>query len=172
MKTDSIAVDNQGTGLAEVLKSTEQLGCCLALSPKDQLHLRLLAEELMSMVRSITGTFSAQYWAEAEDRRVTLHLSAKTKMDAIKRYQLISASSSGKNEAAHSFIGLLVNAFEVALRTEADGIGFDFHGSPMESLPHERQWDGFDQSILKRLADEIKIGVLAGSVNMTITKQF
>ena len=36
----------------------------------------------------------------------------------------------------------------------------------------EPEWDGYERSILKRMADEVKIGVQRGTVEITVSKRF
>ena len=126
----------------------------------------------MSMVRSITGETSGIFWIDSEDKVFTLHLSTKTAMDASKRYQFISVSTSKKNEAAKSFIGFLRDKFESAMLAGDDGIYYDSNGNPMDEAPNDEEWDRYERSILRKLADEIKIGVRGGTVEMDVVKRF
>ena len=34
------------------------------------------------------------------------------------------------------------------------------------------EWDGYERSILRRLADEVKIGIRGSMVEMTVSKRF
>ena len=34
------------------------------------------------------------------------------------------------------------------------------------------EWDGYERSILRRLADDVKIGIRGGMVEMTVSKRF
>ncbi len=89
---------------------------------------------------------------------------------------LISSSSSRKNEAANSFLGKLRNAFEEAMTADADHDYFDLPielqadlaGRPIDSP----EWDRYEQSVLLRLADNVKISIRGGLVNMTVSKKF
>ena len=172
MRSDIIQIDNQGNGMEAALLETESVARFRGLNEKETLRLRMLTEELMGMARSITGEMTATFWIDSEDKAFTLHLSTKTKMDAGKRYQLISSATSQKNEAAKSFIGFLRDKFETAMHAESDGVAFDFNGNPLDELPADEEWDRYERSILRKLADEIKIGVRGGKVEMEVLKQF
>ena len=36
----------------------------------------------------------------------------------------------------------------------------------------DREWDGYEQSILRRVADNIKVAIRGGLVDLTVTKSF
>ena len=36
----------------------------------------------------------------------------------------------------------------------------------------EPEWDGYERSILKKLADEVKIGIQGHTVDITVSKRF
>ena len=107
MKTARIKVTTRGEGMEEALAATEKLGTDSGLAHKEQLRLRLLAEELIGLMRGIAGSVEACYQAEQEERRFRLCLSADVTLDKERRKQLLAASSSGKNAAARGFMGKL-----------------------------------------------------------------
>ncbi len=77
MKVQGIKISNTGKNMDEALALTEQAAKDMSLSQRDALRLRLLAEEMMSMVRAITGSFTADFWLEHESNTCKLVLSAK-----------------------------------------------------------------------------------------------
>ena len=91
------------------------------LGPNDALRLQLITEEMLCLVRSVTGEIEAGFWIEAEDRKYTMHLLTKTSMDKEKRYQLISSSTSRRNEAAKGFLGKLRD-IETGVSSDHDGL--------------------------------------------------
>ena len=66
MKTDVIEISPAGEGMAEALKETERAASYRGLTPKESLRLRLLAEEMMGMLRTIVGEERSRFWVEAE----------------------------------------------------------------------------------------------------------
>ncbi len=172
MRSDIIIIDNKGNGLEAALQEAESTARFHELNGKETVQLRMLTEELMGLARSVTGEMAGKFWIDSEGKSFTLHLSTKTKMDANKRYQLISSSTSNKNEAAKGFIGMLRDKFETAMMAEEDGVCYDFAGNPMNENNSDEEWDRYERSILRRLADEIKIGVRGGAVEMEVRKQF
>ena len=55
MKTDIIAVSARGDRLEAALKQADKVAAYKDMPPKSALQLRLLTEEMMGMMRSITG---------------------------------------------------------------------------------------------------------------------
>ena len=177
MKSNVIVIDNQGSGFDKAVKDSKKVATYEGLNRKNSLHLQLCAEEMLSLVRSVTGELQASFWIETEGPEFNLHLSTQTKMDAEKRQKLLGAATSGKNEAAGSFLGYLRNAFEGAMAANADH-GDELPDDVLGDLANhtiectDPEWDGFEQSTLRRLADCIKIGIRGGTVDMTVIKQF
>ena len=62
MRTDVITVSAKGKQMQTALDQVDKVAAYKGLTPKDALHLRLLAEEMMSMMRSITGEPEGQFW--------------------------------------------------------------------------------------------------------------
>ena len=97
-------------------------------------------------------------------------------MDKEKRYQLISSSTSKKNEAANSFLGKLRDAFENATVSDVEHVYFDLPEELRSDLSRysfeDPVWDGYERSVLRKLADNIKIFIRGKEVHMTVTKQF
>ena len=62
MKSDLIIVASNGSGLKEALLQTDKVAEQCHLSPKDTLHLRLLVEETLNMMRSINSEHSSWFY--------------------------------------------------------------------------------------------------------------
>jgi hypothetical protein len=129
---------------------------------------------MLSLAHSITGTLDASFWMEATKEEITFHLSSKSILDKEKKEELLQAATSRKNEAAGSFLGWLRDAFENALLTEPDR-GDEI---PEDILPdlanhsiESTEYDGFERSVLKRLADNIKVSIRGDVVDMTVLKK-
>jgi len=102
MKTDIIRVSSDELQIGNALQQVDKVAAYKGLSPKGAMHLRLLAEEMMGMMHSITGERDGEFWIEDNDGEFELHLRVKTWMSMEKRDQLIAASSSGKNREFYS----------------------------------------------------------------------
>lgn len=175
MKSNVIHIDNRGNGFENAVKETRKAAKYNELSAKDSLCLELCAEEILSLARSVTGEMEATFWLENEGNHYALHLSTQTVMDREKRDELIASATSRKNEAANTFLGRIRDAFEDRIVADVsyddvipDEVLDDLPNHPIEN----RDWDGYERSVLKKVSDQVKIGIRGGRVEMTVLKSF
>ena len=83
---------------------------------------------------------------------------------------LIASTSSRKNDVAKSFLGRLRDAFEQAMASDSDNVYFDLPTAA--SGQQGSGWDRYEQSVLLRLADNVRIAIKGGLVSLTVTKVF
>ena len=176
MKSDIIRIDNRGNGFEAAIAETKKVAAYRGLEGQASLRLQLITEEMLSLARSVTGEMQAFFWIEEMEGQYALHMTTKTIMDKEKRRQLISATSSRKNEAARSFLGHLRDAFEEAMMAEPDRSVNDLPMEIMSDVAYhsieDPEWDGYERSVLRRLADDVKIGIRGGLVDMMVSKKF
>ena len=170
MKSDVILIDNQETGFEAAVDEAKKVAVYRALEGTDALHVQLITEEMLSMAHSVTGINSASFWIEAEGKEICFHLTAKTVMDKEKKEELLAAATSRQNDAAVS----LLDACENALMADVDH-GNDIPDDIMEDLANHEieslEYDGYERSVLHKLADNIKIGIRGDMVDMKVTKK-
>ena len=111
MKTDIITITPEGEGISDALKETEKAAAFRGLDRKQTLRLRLLAEEMTGMLRTIVCEKPLKYWVESEGNAFSLHLSAKAQTDFEMREALLKTATSGKNAAARGFMGRIRDIF-------------------------------------------------------------
>ncbi|MBR5343261.1 MAG: hypothetical protein IK149_05135 [Oscillospiraceae bacterium] len=186
MKSDVIKVSSKDDRTDLVLDQADRMAFTQKLSHKGALHLRLLAEEMMCLMRAITGDVDGQFWIENKGQEYELHLHCNTFMDEYKRRQLLSASTSGKNEATRGFMGKLRAFFEPAeglpilYDTSSDGSYGDMVWS-MRSYQErlhqyigqnktdaEEAWDELEKSVVSHLAKDVKVSIRGSEVEMTV----
>jgi hypothetical protein len=114
MKSDIIQIDNQGIGFQDALEQTALSARFRALIDRESLRLRLLTEEMLGMLREITGETEARFWVESEGKQFELHLLARPIITGRMREELLSVSSTGRNAAAVGVMGKLRDIFERA----------------------------------------------------------
>lgn len=191
MKSDVIVVSSTEDKTDEVLEQAEKVSEFLKLSSKDTLHLRLLAEEMMSMVRAIAGKVVGDFWIETKKEQCELHLNVRTAMDFQKRAKLLSTASSGKNEAHRGFMGKIRAFFEpmedVPVYFDASTGGLNsgmvdwtmcgYQEHLKESMKENEEgaaqaWDELEKSVIGHLADDVKVSIRGYNVEMVIYKKF
>ena len=185
MKSDIIRVDNQGNGFSEAMDQAVKTAEYNGLNPKDTMRLQIMTEELLSLVRSITGSLDAAYWIENDGQYYELHLSTRTTLTQEKRTQLLQTATSGKNEAASSFLGRLRNFLEQASAPKENDIPDDVLNKLLshEVLPEDTfrnkedaieasAWDEYEKSILHHISDNVLISIRRSLVDITVIKTF
>ena len=113
--SEKVRISNTGSGMEHALTVAEQTAGFMNISAKDRLRLRLLAEEMFSMVRTVAGNFSAHFWMEAEEKSCTLYLEAKSNLDYSQQNELISVSTTGKNSAKLGIMDKIRGMIEAGL---------------------------------------------------------
>lgn len=200
MKTDVIVVNSRGKAMGKALEQVDTVASYKRLSQKQALQLRLLAEEMLGLMRSITGETDGNFWIEDENGVYQLHLQVFTRMSSVKREQLLSTATSGKNAAARGLMGKLRDLFErdadsdVAPFTNPlmmDGL-YDTGAAAVASADYEwsmsryreelsekqsqhisdvdEAWDELEKSVVANVADEIKVYIRGDQVEMVIFK--
>ena len=199
MKTDVITVSNRGNQMEAALQQTEKVAAYKGLSERDTLHLRLLTEEMMGLMRSITGATEGQFWIEDEDGEYQLHLQVRKFLTGEEKEQLLSVSSSGKNESAKGLMGRLRDFFDWG--SDGDLLScssplvlpdmFEQSTTPMldwewsmrtyetalssrleQNDPAIREaWDELEKSVVKNVADDVKVFIRGGMVELVILKK-
>ena len=197
MKSDVISVSNTGQKFEAALKEVDAVASYKRLSPRSTIQLRLLAEEMMSMVRSIAGPTEGEFWIDEDRNNFILHFEVFKRLDEEKREQLISSSSSGKNEAERGFLGKLRAFFDPSdadlptlahsplLTGTMDG---DFSSmqnwewsmleyrnalseNPDQTEATRQAWDELEKSVLANVADEVKVSIKGAEVELTVYKK-
>ena len=192
MKTDIIAISGGGSNIEAVLGQVDAVAVYKGLSPNDALTLRLLAEETMAMVRAITGDVNGEFWIEDHDGVYEVHLRVETLTDAKRREQLLSASSTGKNEATRGFMGKIRAFFQPSADVPMFTSGFaagapQMYGSyewsmedyraqlrqyrAMNAEGAQEAWDELEKSVISHVADDVRVSILGRTVEMTILKK-
>lgn len=192
MKTEQTTIIRGEKGVDQALAMTEKLGVDYGLERKPVLHLRLLAEELFGMIRGIAGNIASEYRIVAEDKKFELHLKSEVKMTEEMREKFIGASSSGKNAAAQGFTGRIRVLIAEALLSMRETAPYavintasayspvwmmsDYktqvkNNADKDTTAHDA-WDELEKSVLAKIADDIKVGVVGNSVEIIIYKSF
>ena len=199
MKTDVIVVSSKGARMETALNQAEKVAAYKNLPPRDALHLRLLTEEMMGMMRSLTGETEGAFWIEDQEGEYRLHLKVHTRMDSGKREQLLSAASSGKNESARGLMGRLRDFFDrgadediasfssplmlPVMFVESTTPTLDWEWSMIryedalsaqvrrEDSRAKEAWDELEKSVVAKVADDVKVSIRGHEVEMTIVKK-
>jgi hypothetical protein len=199
MKTDVITVSSRGRQMEKALEQADKVAAYKGLSAKDALHLRLLTEEMMGLMRSITGEKEGTFWIEDQDGEYQLHLKVRAMLTSEEREQLLAVSSSGKNESAKGLMGRLRDFFDWG--SDGDLLScssplllpdmFEQSTTPLldwewsmrtyetvlstkleQNDPAAKEaWDELEKSVVKHVADDVKVFIRGGNVELVILKK-
>ena len=201
MKSDVIHVTNEGAGFDEALSQSEKTAQFRALDAKSTLHLRLLTEEMMGMMRALTGEREADFWIDSDNGAIRLHLKVQTSMNAEMRKNLLSASTSGENSAVRGVTGKIRDIFERFIEPENGQVARDlitgmnftccegdfgtlsvaiagiwsmnlYKNAAKEGRTPKEDWDELEKSIIANIADDVQIGIVGSDVEMIIIKKY
>ncbi len=200
MNPEKVRVTSQGQGWAEATELTEALGEACGLEKKEKLHLRLLAEELIGLMRGITGDMEALYEIGQKEKQFQLCLESDVKLTREMHKELMAVATSGKNAAAQGFMGKLRDMIAVALLPYSEGLdimaglslGLMTMGSPTgasagaesymwslneyrekaENKDARQELEELQKSIVASIADEVRVSVKGSHVEIIIFKAF
>ena len=188
-KTDVIVISNDGGRMDEALLQADKAAQYRELEHRDALHLRLLTEETLGMMRAITGQAEGSFWIESDGNDFRICLKVVTYVDFDKREKLLAASTSGKNEAARGIMGRIraffdpLDSMPVPMDLSAEGMSSDLSwsmnayradlqaGVEANREGAARDWDELEKSVVTHIADEVKVSIRGREVKMTIYKK-
>ena len=199
MKTDVITVSSKGKRMEEALEQADRVAVYEQLNHKNALQLRLLTEEMLSLMRSLTGETEGLFWIEVDDGEYCLHLQVATRLTSEKREELLSLSSTGKNESARGLIGRLRDFFdwgsdadvaaysgsllmpEMFEHTTSPALDWEWSmtryeealsGRIQQNVPGaQEEWDELEKSVVKHVADDVRVSIRNGVVELIILKK-
>ena len=183
-----------------VLEEVEKTASYCGLSHKEQLQLRLLAEELVGIAEGVTGECKGLFWIEVEnENNFELHLQMEKPGNSEGREKLIGISSRKGNEAATGLMGKIRALFEESMDNyEETGVYYAQNGiciSELEDMyaacvtsgeamtwtlrDYEKQeqeedgrWDELERSIVANLADDVLVSMKGRHAEITVKKKF
>lgn len=195
MKSNIIKLTSNGSQSEEVFDEVQKCAEYADLTKKDELHLRLLAEELVGMIREVLEEYEADLWVENEKKVFKIHLLAKARLGSQRKEQLLSLAKDGKNMAAKGIMGKIRRVMEICVLADGDdysmymdsytpfAAGIESTGLNYVNLwslnqyrntaaQQTEEWDELEKSIVAKLADDVSVGVQNGKAEIIITKDF
>ena len=115
IRTEELYIDNTDEKATAAIAVADEFIKSLVLDKKQAMHIRLLAEETIGMVRAMTVNFEAYFWLEKENDEYRVKLNVRTDMSKEKKEELLSLSTSGENVAVKGFMGKIREMIENSL---------------------------------------------------------
>ncbi len=184
MRSATLMLTSKGKGMLSstyeakvkiILKEVEKAARSEELDAKQEMHLRLLAEETICMLPMIMDYGSGTFWIETfDENKFELHVLVKP----------IDSSSSGRSASMEKqgVLRRIVGAFDSIVKERGKN-----KKNPMiewslqqyiASLKKEggsknlSEWDQLEQSILVKLADDVVVSSVGEDVGITVIKAF
>ena len=191
MKSSVIKIDRSNKNLTEILDETQKIAACVGLDAKKSLRVRLLAEELVGMLKELSGCYEGDFWIEQENLNLELitRIHLVQVMDKKTKKGFIDVASNKKNAAAKGSAGKLRNMVENMMYPEdaaysTNHLGYGGDGGAMLStgwslkkyktayMDDEDKWDEIEKSIIANVADDVIVSVKGSDVEIVIRKNF
>lgn len=115
MVSDKFMVNSDAGRMAAARYATENFAWQIKLDKHNTLRLSLLVEETLGMVKTMLDDFYGQLWFVADGKTCEIHFEATADMNADKKEELLSVSSTGKNASARGFMAKLGEVITGAL---------------------------------------------------------
>jgi len=172
--------------LEDALSQIEALG---GVSHQQRNCLRLLTEEMFSMMQTVLEHHEASFAISMKDGEYALTLNTRTSVSQKAQEEFMSMSSDGKNLAHRGLKGKMVALLESFAGGAAMPLPMDYcmpmdmgdysHlwmlSNYMDNASAQEQaddWDGMEKSIIVNFADDILIGVRGDQLEMVVKKKF
>ena len=191
MKSNSINITRDQDSLNKILIETQKTSEYAGLNAKQSLRTRLIAEELIGMLKELSENFEGDFLVEQEGTsfdfitRIYLHES----MDMETKQKFIDVSTDKKNASAKGIMGKIRDIVENMLYPENALYASTFVAYQLETAvlmndcwtlsrykdaqrDNEEPWDELEKSIIANLADEVTVAVKGNNVEIVITKDF
>ena len=191
MKSSVIKIDRSNKNLTEILDETQKIAACVGLDAKKSLRVRLLAEELVGMLKELSGCYEGDFWIEQENLSFTFftQLELNENMDKQTKKKFIDISSEKRNASAVGIMGKIHDVVENLLYPENAVYSTSFIAYQLETAvlmddswtlsrykdsqkENTDQWDELEKSIIANLADEVIVSVKGNKVEIAIIKDF
>ena len=114
MKSNVIKVNQEGGFLDEILMETQKISAYASLNNKQTLRLRLLAEELVGMLKELSGEYTGEFFISHEGMKFDLitNIDICEAMDNKTKRAFIDVSTNKKNAAAKGIMGKIRDVVE------------------------------------------------------------
>ncbi len=117
MVSDKFMLNSDAERMAAARYATEDFASKAKLDARDTLRLELLVEETLGMAKTMLDEFYGQIWFVADGKACEIHFEATADMNADKKDELLSVSSSGKNASTKGFMAKLGEVITGTLRS-------------------------------------------------------
>lgn len=176
MKSEHVKIGRVERDITRIYQLFDDFVFDIRLDKKNELHLRLLTEEVLRLAKQIVGDNTVDFWFEGDARLAYIFLTATNSIDENKRQELLSVSSSGENSMEQGFFSKLASMFVIEPPAEKKWSLKEYQAELLKKREEDKYsqeaWDDLERSLVANLADDIEVGFDKDIVKMIVTKDF
>ena len=191
MQSNVIKITREAEALEKILTETQKSAVYAELDGKQTLRSRLIAEELIGMLKELSENFDGDFWIELENLsfKFVTQLYLNETMDKQTKDKFIDISSDKKNAAAKGIMGKIRDIVENLLYPDNAVYSSNFISYQLETAvllndtwtlsrykdaqkANDEPWDELEKSIIANLADDVIVSVKGNKVEIIIMKDF
>lgn len=191
MQSNVIKITREAEALEKILTETQKTAVYAELDGKQTLRSRLIAEELVGMLKELSENFDGDFWIEQENLsfKFVTQLYLNETMDKQTKDKFIDISSDKKNAAAKGIMGKIRDVVENLLYPNNAVYSSNFISYQLETAvllndtwtlsrykdaqkANDEPWDELEKSIIANLADDVIVSVKGNKVEIIIMKDF
>ena len=180
VRSSIVRVSANGKGEEEALAMTERLSAKSGLGRKEKLHLRLLAEELMCMVKAVAGDIYAEYYLEVSGRDYELHLNSEIELSPEMKEKFISYKSKENVESKglmSRLRGIIASVLVSKKENEFSWNMKDYRNEVSEKKDlndkaSANARDDLEKSIIANIADDVTLKIDGNTVEIVVYRKF
>ena len=176
MKSEQVKIGRVEKDIARIYQLFDDFVFDIRLDKKNELHLRLLTEEVLRLAKQIVGDNTVDFWFEGDSRIAYICLTSTNSIDENKRQELLSVSSSGENSMEQGFFAKIALMFVIEPPVEKKWSLKEYQAELLKKREEDKYsqeaWDDLERSLVANLADDIEVGFDKDIVKMIVTKDF
>lgn len=191
MQSNIIKITRDQDNLEKIFHETQKTAVYAELNEKQTLRTRLVAEELIGMLKELSEDFEGDFWITQEERAFKFYtqLRLNENMDKRTKRKFIEISSDKKNASANGIMGKIRDVVENMLYPENAVYSSSFIAYQLETAvlandswtlsrykdaekKRDMPWDELEKSIIANLADDVTVSVKGNKVEILIEKDF
>ena len=191
MQSNIIKIARDGETLNKILRETQKTAVYAELNAKQTMRTRLIAEELIGMLKELSENFDGDFWIDQENLEFMFYtqISLNENMDMQTKKKFIDISSDKKNASTKGVMGKIRDVVENMRYSENALYSADFVAHQLETAVllddtwtlsrykdaqrnSDEPWDELEKSIIANLADDVIVSVKGNKVEIVIVKNF
>ena len=191
MKSNVIKISKETDNLNKIFLETQKTAVYAELDVKKTLRTQLIAEELVGMLKELSGDYEGEFFIQLNDLTFEFitRIYVNENMDKQTKRRFINVSTDKKNSAAKGVMGKIRDVVENMLYPENAEYSANFIAYQLENAAlfgdswtlnkykdtkknDEAPWDELEKSIIANLADDVAVSVKGKNVEIVITKNF